>query len=141
MTTGDRINAVNDIGQASKNMLCILRRKQFGMTACAVRSLITVQISLPGGSLTNLFWQANVLNNKNVLESIPHYMCSLRPIVFRYMYLPFVFQYVHSFHVYMSYAVLNVPIMHVLACPMYVSMYYVRKTSNKCGEKTTQDST
>ena len=96
MTTGDRINAVNDIGQASKNMLCILRRKQFGMTACAVRSLITVQISLPGGSLTNLFWQANVLNNKNVLESIPHYMCSLRPIVFRCIYLSFSSMFIHS---------------------------------------------
>ena len=36
------------------------------------------------------------------------------------MYLPFVFLYVHSFHVYMTYKMLNVPMPHVLQCPVYV---------------------
>ena len=37
------------------------------------------------------------------------------------MYLSFVIQYVLSFHVYMTYEMLNVSVLHVLECPMYVS--------------------
>ena len=38
------------------------------------------------------------------------------------MSLPFIIQYVLLLHVYMTYEMLNVPIPHVLECPMYVSL-------------------
>ena len=54
-------------------------------------------ISLPGGSLTNLFLQANAL-----------------------IYLSFSCMFIHS--MFMNYEILTVPMPHVLRCPMYVCL-------------------
>ena len=58
-----------------------------------------VQVSLTGRSLADLFLQTNVLNKICPRIHII-YVYNLKIVVFgRYMYLPFVIQYVLSFHV------------------------------------------
>ena len=51
------------------------------------------------------------------------YMCIISSLCCLWIciyYLPYVFLYVHSFYVYMTYEMLNIPMPHVLQCPMYV---------------------
>ena len=61
-----------------------------------LRRAAHVQVSLPGGSLTNLFSQAN--------DAL--------------IYLSFSCIFIHS--MFMTYEMLTVPMPHVLWCPIYV---------------------
>ena len=58
--------------------------------------------------------------NKKGLQSIHVY--NLKPVWSLGMHLPFVIQYVLSFHVYITYEMLNTAMPHVLKCPMHVSL-------------------
>ena len=65
--------------------------------------------------------QANVLNNKNVLESTHVY--NIKPIIMVFGYVSaFRFPAYSFISCLYDFAVLNVPILHVLECPMYVCL-------------------
>ena len=70
-----------------------------------------VQVSLPGGSLTNLFLQANYA------LIYPSFFC---------IFIHFMF---------MTYEILTVPMLHALRCPMYVCMYVCNKDALKNVQK------
>ena len=60
-------------------------------------------------------------------------MYNLKPILSLDMYLPFVFQYVHSFHIYMTYAMLNYQSCMSSSAPC---MYLCNKdVFKKCGKR------
>ena len=74
------------------------------------------------GTLQTFFLLAKVLTttttkNWNPYMYIISSLCCLWICIY---YLPYVFLYVHSFYVYMTYEMLNIPMPHVLQCPMYV---------------------
>ena len=67
-----------------------------------------------------MFSHTHKKKERKVLQSIHVY--NLKPVWSLGMHLAFAIQYVLSFHVYITYEMLNTAMPHVLKCPMHVSL-------------------